>query len=69
MTEHAIGTHAVATKKAPIRKETPRAESEPRAEESVRPESGETLAAASMFIIPTVTFILIVTMWYSVGGF
>lgn len=32
-------------------------------------ESGEDVAAASLFIIPVVTFALIAIMWYAVGGF
>lgn len=70
MTEHALGTvlpHEAARPAPAATEPEPRAEAELPVEEPA--ESSETLGAASMFIIPIVTFILIVTMWYSVGGF
>ena len=75
MTDHAI-THGSAIPDRTVREEVV-AEPAPREEaeagpvvEAVAPDySAQTLAAASLFIIPLVTFILIVTMWYRVGGF
>lgn len=66
MTDHAI-THGTAI---PDRTPAPVEDVAQPAVEAEAPDySSHTLAAASMFIIPLVTFLLIVVMWYRVGGF
>ena len=75
MADHAI-THGTAVPDRTAREQVA-ADPAPREEEKARPAveaeapdySSHTLAAASLFIIPVVTFLLIVAMWYRVGGF
>jgi len=73
MTDHAV-THGAAIPDR-TQREAPTAKPAPEVQRKAEPVaeapdySSHTFAAASLFLIPLVTFILIVTMWYRVGGF
>lgn len=75
MTDHAITPGTAIpdrTVRAPVTADpAPQVEEKaPTAVEAEGPDhSSQTIAAASLFILPLVTFLLIVAMWLRIGGF